>query len=397
MFKQIIAGILSLTLVVLCLGTVGESAAETEVRHNFTAEELLADYDQMWGILRESYPFLSLAGKSDAELEALLQENRALIGSRVQDAGGLYMLMQSTCRALYKAAYLWPLTPQEYREYHNWALQDEVDPDDYPFALDPQTVATYTQLGMEDERPLFTPPQSVGMEYFPDIRAAYFRFPNFHVNVNPEEPVPIADFLSEHPDVEHVIIDITGNSGGSVYYWKYHIVSAFSEPVSWKWTSYLRITELIASQYQGLDISPLPPEPPVKPGFVVGLGMTHMGTGSMAFPLEEYAGEQVDAPVRRWLLVDGYVAAGADTLAGFCKDTGWAAVVGETTRGRGLVLNSPVLARLDNTGLLFRFSVESGVNDDGTLNTERGTMPDYPNKPLESPLDACKRVILGDD
>ena len=114
--------------------------------------------------------------------------------------------------------------------------------------------------------------------------------------------------------------------------------------------------------------------------------------------MEAYAGEKVERSVKRWLVIDGEVASAAEMFARFCKDTGWAAVAGTAAKGDGLVsAYAPSVVRLNNTGLLFMFFAESGVNEDGSLNVLRGTEPDYFAKPTESPLEACIRWIAISD
>ena len=54
---------------------------------------------------------------------------------------------------------------------------------------------------------------------------------------------------------------------------------------------------------------------------------------------------------------------------------------------------SPITTRLDNTGLLFRFTTETGMHPDGTPSATNGTMPDVLCVPGESPLDTCLQLI----
>lgn len=372
------------------------AGAHGVARQGFTSRELVDDYDQMWGILRESFPFLNLAGKSEAELEALRVENRAFISGRVSDAAGLYLMMKQTCGALGNIAHLRPLDAQEYALFlHSLSRFQGEDSPVSNMILDPQTVASYARIGNNDIVPLLTADYSwPPFVYLPDVHAAYFRFHSFNNYAMIEQPAAIDTFLAEHPDAEHVIIDITGNPGGYGYIWMNHIVSAFNEQVHWQATSYIRMTDIIAGQYEGVDIVPIDDEASGLPSWVSELGMTHQGKLVLNLPMAEYKGAQVKQSLRRWLLVDGEVASSAEMFTRFCKDTGWATVVGTITKGDGVVAkDSPCMVRLDNTGLLMMFIVESGVNADGTPNAVRGTLPDYISKPSETPLDACVRVI----
>ena len=363
---------------------------------------LLDDYDQMWDVLYESYPFLSCTGKDAEQLEALRLEKRALIGKKAADPAGLYHILQDTCSALGNIAHLRAVSPEEYSAFYADRSEDRengIIHKDTDIWLDPKTVEVYAQLGFREARPANSSGlYSVGMDYFPDLHAAYFRFPTFYSEELTRQAVPIAAFLEKHPDVEHLIIDITGNRGGYTSAWINGIVSAFPDPVEWQSTSYIRITETVARTYEGIPVEPIDFEAADLPDWVESLGMTHQGTHRISLPLEAYAGEKVERSVKRWLVIDGEVASAAEMFARFCKDTGWAAVAGTAAKGDGLVsAYAPSVVRLNNTGLLFMFFAESGVNEDGSLNVLRGTEPDYFAKPTESPLEACIRWIAISD
>lgn len=87
----------------------------------------------------------------------------------------------------------------------------------------------------------------------------------------------------------------------------------------------------------------------------------------------ELEGDVADA--KRWVIIDGRVYSAADTFTAFCRETGWATVVGQTTHGDGQGV-SPILFSLPNTGLLVRFSGIAVESPDGNLNAMTGTKPD---------------------
>ena len=73
--------------------------------------------------------------------------------------------------------------------------------------------------------------------------------------------------------------------------------------------------------------------------------------------------EEKFASAKRWLLVDEGVYSAADAFAAFCKNTGWATVVGRKTRGDGSAMH--VMVELPNTGLIVEFSVMTTLNEKG--------------------------------
>lgn len=77
-----------------------------------------------------------------------------------------------------------------------------------------------------------------------------------------------------------------------------------------------------------------------------------------------------------YLLVDKGVFSSSEQLAIFCKDSGWAKVVGnENTGGDGVGID-PILFKLLNSGLIIRTTTNKGLNKDGSSNLEKATSLD---------------------
>lgn len=75
-----------------------------------------------------------------------------------------------------------------------------------------------------------------------------------------------------------------------------------------------------------------------------------------------------------FLIIDENVFSAADEFAMFCKQSGFATLVGCSTNGSGG--NDTIFARLPNSGLMMRFETEMLLNEDGTSHYETGTVPD---------------------
>lgn len=389
MTKRTIGFILILVLLVFNASSIGEEMLKTD----FTIEELLADYDQLWGIIDKNYPFLPVLAERGVGLKALRQENRALLGSRVKDLKGFYWLLGDMFYRMENLAHLELVSADIFKTYQS--LWDQYDLPEKALVIDPQTRATYSSLGADDKSDFYAQEVPVQMRYYPEVSAIYVRFSTFGTSIINKDGSVIADYFTQYNDVKHVILDITGNTGGNTDYWQYMIVSAFSERYEWNNLSFLRITTLSAPFYHDTCLQPVSalPDGFRKPAFVDALGMTHYAACRETYPKEDYTGVQITTPLRRWLLVDEGVFSAADSFAGFCKDTGWATLVGRDTRGDGARVRGPVVVRLNNTGLLARFMVESAVNEDDSSNAVKGTTPDFQSKPNESPLETCLRLI----
>ncbi len=93
-----------------------------------------------------------------------------------------------------------------------------------------------------------------------------------------------------------------------------------------------------------------------------------------------------------WLLVDEYVYSSSEAFTVFCKDTGFATIVGSPTGGDGIGID-PVFLVLPNSGLIVRYSALFGLNPDGSSNEEFGTTPDLLSPAGEPPLVTALRAI----
>jgi len=75
-----------------------------------------------------------------------------------------------------------------------------------------------------------------------------------------------------------------------------------------------------------------------------------------------------------WLLTSSSVYSAAEGFAVFCKQTGFATLVGQTTEGSNS--GGPILFELPNSHCLIEFDVEYCLNPNGSCSQEIGTTPD---------------------
>ena len=133
------------------------------------------------------------------------------------------------------------------------------------------------------------------------------------------------------------------------------------------------------------------------PDWVREYGLDRYFTGGFSYYKGALGSRVVSLPAaaagcRRWVLTDRAVYSSSDNFACFCKDTGWATLVGQTTGGDGLH-SMPVLAPLKNTGILFRFSGAAGEGPGGIPNAIQGVEPDHPCESDGDALEYCLELI----
>ncbi|WP_261794849.1 S41 family peptidase, partial [Treponema denticola] len=97
---------------------------------------------------------------------------------------------------------------------------------------------------------------------------------------------------------------------------------------------------------------------------------------------------------RYWLLISGKTASAADRLAGLCKASGFATLVGSNAGGLGHNgRHSPIYIMLPKSGLLIKFDPLYGLNSEGYCVDEVGIAPDIYNLPGKDALETCLEEI----
>jgi hypothetical protein len=96
-----------------------------------------------------------------------------------------------------------------------------------------------------------------------------------------------------------------------------------------------------------------------------------------------------------WLLVDDRTAVAAESIAAISQYTNFATLVGETTRGVGIMQNHAYFS-LPNSGIVIRYDYSITMDLQGNQFAGRGIVPDYFNRPG---MDALETVIaiIGED
>ena len=191
-----------------------------------------------------------------------------------------------------------------------------------------------------------------------------------------EDGRELRKFYEEIKDYDKLIIDIRGNGGGATLYWEKNIIEPLTkEPITVENYIFTR------GDYG-------------KPFYKArGIKQSHMSKlnkdilNSFHQDIKEdfdnyYISQRTINPVDSigfegnvYLLVDKGVYSSSESFSVFCKDSGFATLVGETTGGDGIGID-PLLFSLPNSGIVIRFSSLLALNGDGTINEEVQTTPD---------------------
>ncbi|MGN1148808.1 MAG: S41 family peptidase [Lachnospiraceae bacterium] len=372
---------------------------ENEAKTEFTKEDFLQDYDQLWEDLYQNYPFFPVLERRGIDVEKIQQFYRNMLEERVSDLNGFAALLSNMFYDMDNFAHLSLMDVEVYELYAEVAelemSQQEAEIWN-EFLQSEQTQTSYGLLKESGSVQMITLPE-VAVSYYPDSKAIYFHFYSFDYSLIARDENVVKQALSQYEDARHIIFDITDNKGGAVNYWVNNIVAPFGG--EYEFQNYIFLGDTPVNRQFVMDnnllslqpVSELPADYEV-PSFLEEFNMTYFYCQKEVLPEEGQQENTIESDAKRWVLINNNVYSSAESFAIFCKNTGWATLVGTQTMGDGDMM-SPLLFSLKNTGLLVRFSTTTLANQDGTANVEEGTKPDIVCKVNESPLDACLRLI----
>lgn len=383
-------------------------------------KDALEDYDYLWETLEENYPFFGVAErKYELDIQQLKQEYREQLESMGREIDFLefYHLMEDCVGWFNGLGHLIIYSPQSY-QYHmagkeyisqyalgNWQLENYLE--------DSKVQERYEFL--ESKEPSFwsEQPQSERLilnRLQDDI--AYMAINHFDGQYIQQDREKILNFFRENADVPYLIIDIQDNGGGSSEYWSENIVTP--NITKQKVSPQLFITPYGEKSQKQLNLS-------LEAG-----GKSEEDFHAQLETLKKFPKIQLGAllPGWRWIEDEGYVVSpqadeaiykgkifllansktgsAADGFAYFCKETGFATILGrENTRGDGPG-GDFVMDKMPHSNLLFRYRPVLALDMEGAALEEFGVAPDVllPTRAKNSndkisPLAACLSYIDG--
>lgn len=210
-------------------------------------------------------------------------------------------------------------------------------------------------------------------------RVAYIKVDSFGDEMMEEDLPKIRSFLSEVRDYDHLIINIQNNSGGNTVYWEEAFVRPnITAPMDYRTLRMMKDTELTRRFYgptyqdSSISVEDIKNDPKLN-----RLPEEDMGGMAFAKEISDTTEPEFDKKLfggKIWVLTSPNVFSSSEAFAVFCKESGFATLVGQTTGGSDS--GGPVWYELPESHLLVTFDVEYCLNSDGSCNMEHGTVPD---------------------
>jgi len=223
-------------------------------------------------------------------------------------------------------------------------------------------------------------------------KTAYLKLPSFELTNIESDKIMLENFFAEIKELPNLIIDIRGNSGGSDLYWKQLLVSPnVKEDLKSERYFFFNMNEITQNYVNAIFMS----NEIINTSDIGEVGhlssyyeeFTNLIIESTLFKpsAQPYSGEI-------FVLVDEKVYSASENFVMFCKNSGFATLVGTQTNGDGGIAD-PLLISLPESGLIVRFSMFFGVNPDGTGNEATGTTPDVLINKDEDALEKCLSLL----
>ncbi|MCI9455720.1 MAG: hypothetical protein HFE44_01925 [Oscillospiraceae bacterium] len=384
-----------------------------DVFGGLTLQQMQEDVDYLWKTMQDNYPLWGLLQRRGIDAEALYNETRqALTG--ISGDYEFYNQIGKFIRQFKGIGHLSLVSDNSYHGFHNrYKTYLEKNPNMkkiqilYEGLNEPVSIQGYANLEKLEEQ-LAALNGSEEQSENVDLESVFADNPTFNI-LEPDRiayiKVPIMkdtpqahsqfiDFYAKIAGFEHLIIDITGNSGGNSYYWVQYIAAPnLSQPTSTEQIIMIPDSQTVAEYVQSVDsgrkllpVSQLPELPGLEQDDLEQLAYFYINKSTY-----EPTGESPFSG-KIWVLIDGRVCSSSEAFALFCKSTGFATLVGTQSRGDSGGIDAQFFA-LPNSGLVVRFHTIYPTNADGSCNTEYGTMPDFVSPDGETPLETCLKLI----
>lgn len=359
-----------------------------------SSEKALEDYDYMWKVLEENYPFLKLAERKYLlSADALKKNYRSQIealGEGWIDFDVFYGLMEQCVGKFQGLGHLRLFTPAAYEEavraceeaerqgmrdaFTDWCktiYDDPVVKKRYNYLKTLYPTISGTSGISEKENLIF---KEI------DEKTAYVKIKSFALHRVEKDRESLEQWFIDNARTENLIIDISENGGGTDYYWMELLVAPnIDRPMESEAYYVTPYGEESREPYAAMgitedsferDLDALRALPAINEEDLEGIRY-YRKTRRGVVP----ASDQRICEGRFFVLTGEKTYSAAEGFAMFCKDTGFATLVGENTGGDGGG-NNVFPAALPNSGLIIFYRAMHSLNPDGSSNVEFGTTPD---------------------
>lgn len=371
--------------IVACNDSEIKDIAEESKHVELSTEEKVEDFEYMFEVIKEGYPFLEVNKRLYgidwvANKEKYLEKIKNTKDDKefVNEMSNILMELKDGHTHLVYDEGIYEFVKEAYQQ-SGW----------YDFFNDEKVENRYKSIGYtKGDSEELMPTKDIIVKDVVNDKVGYIYMPQMYTegDVRENQMKEIKKYIDTLENHQALIIDIRGNTGGDDGYWKEIVSNLINKDM--KRTGYMlfRNNSEVMKNYtdkRNIDLQPitnLPKNVLEKAPKEVLENFSEFNTMSSTI----YTNYSSKFKGNIYLLVDEKVYSSAESFSIFCKENKFATIIGKTTGGGGGGVD-PVLFELENSGLIVRMSSDMYLTDSGICNEEFKTVPDYE-------VEECKRT-----
>lgn len=381
--KRFLVYSLLITLIFSSLIGCAKEANTTDTSTPLSMEDRLEDFEYLYKIISENYPFLKVNERVNG-INWLEQKEKYIKLVENSNNDTIFMNNISAIVKDLNNGHTHVIDKESFKWYYTVYTNPKYKKSNKPWSKVFKDKTVLKWYGFNEDE--FENIKSQGFfgsnapAFHSDIiipdEAAYLKISQMNGERVEEDGKEIRKFYEEVKDYNKLIIDIRGNSGGDDLYWMKNVI----EPLTKEKISvgnYIFTRGNYGKPFykaRGMKQSPISKlDKNILENFPQEIKMDfdyyHISNRTIQ------PKNPIDFDGKIYLLVDKGVYSSSESFAAFCKDSGFATLVGTTTGGDGIGID-PLFFSLPNSGIVIRFSSLLALNGDWTINEEVQTTPD---------------------
>lgn len=358
------------------------------------------DYEFFWGFIKEGFPFTEVLERNGVDLKKIKEEWYPKLKD-IETKSQYLTFYGELCAEITQnkpVGHLYPIDYQYYNKmyktYYPCVNKDGTENELIKDFYSAQPSGAWVRTIWNDVQRI----EGITTYIVEEGKIACLRIDSFSITDQEKRKKFLNDvkvFLEKTKDHKHLIIDITRNGGGDRYFWMYITGLLLKDNAAFYryglYTENKYTKELLEYIFKigNIEIINKDKIPNVK-----NTNTAHKNGCKIRETIKKIDGITNSIDERKiWLLVSSKSHSAADQFAGFCRQTGFATVVGENTAGAGMSVIAPLPIPLPKSGALILFDSTYALNTEGMSNTEFGTAPDIHVKDGQVPMQACMEAI----
>lgn len=355
-------------------GTGNKNVTITKVVIN--NELYYEDFDYMIDTLDKTYPFFGVLDRSGIDYDEITLKYRSKLEDQQMTDTRFYHLVDKMLSELNYTGHIHIVSKKNYDYYENtnmlpWRDIANTDPSK---AFYEAFELSQFHLGNTNSS------SNITTQTFDDINTAYIGINSFSYELIKEDYKTLTDYYKLVKHYDNIIIDIRNNGGGATNYYVENIVSPLmNNEMNYKMhmlfnkdnhnlpfiLSKLGGDDSLISDINNLDLSQFP----------------EFNTDDLEYLSHSIIMDKTISPTgdgykgNLYILVGPRNYSSSESFVNFCKESGFATLVGHQTGGDGIGFD-PIVLSMPNSGIMVAYSTIYGMDQYGRNSEEFGTTPD---------------------